>query len=146
MSINFDQMNLAEVNPDVQPLPDGEYTFMVTGAEKKLFTYKTDNPERGITAGAESSYIKLVLTVIDDAENAGRRVYQTLFPSPQSARGLRNLQDAVGILQESGEPIEDWLKRLVENRVTFKAPLFQKTKNGSDTPEAVVRFTSASAA
>lgn len=144
-TFDFNHLNLAEVNPDIPALPDGEYTFVVIEAGVKDFTYKQDNPERGITAGQASTYVKFGLSVTDDAENAGRRVYTSLFPDNRAARYLRLIQDATGVIQEPGEEVNDWLKRLVEARATFKVPVYAKAKKDGSTDTAV-RWGSISAA
>lgn len=139
-TIDFNHLNLAEVNPDIPALPDGEYNFVVIDAEKKEFTYKNDVPNQGKNAGDIGVYIKFGLSVTDDAENAGRRVYNTLFADDRTARYLRLIQDATGVLQTPGQDINDWLKSLVEARATFKAPVFGKARKSDGRIEATVKF------
>jgi hypothetical protein len=136
---DFEHLNLAEVNPDIPTLPDGEYTFAVIEAERIPFAYKTDNLERGITAGQTASRIKLVTSVIQDAENSGRRVYTSLFPDDKTARYLRLIQDATGVIQGAGQTIDEWLKDLVQKRATFTVPVFSKTRKDGRV-EATLKF------
>ena len=143
LNTDFEYLNLAEVNPDIPNIPEGSHDFQIISAERNKFTYKQDNPERGITAGDEASYIKFGLAVINDAENAGRRVYQTLFPDNKTPRALRLLMDATGITQTSGMSLDEWLKSLVTERATFAAPTFNKINKKTEKEEVIVKFTAA---
>lgn len=140
MSVDFEYLNLAEVNPEIPPVPPGEYNFRVVGAERNTFTYKKDNPERGIEAGQEASYVRLNLSIVDDPEQSGRRVSVSVFPGPQGARGLRLVQDATGVAQEG--TLDEWLNALVVARATFAA-LLSNGVDKSGKPTNDVRLTTA---
>lgn len=143
MSTDFEYLNLADVNPEILPIPEGEYTFRIISAERPTFTYKQDQPDKGITAGDESSYIKFGLAIVDDPEWAGRRVYQSLFPDKNTPRYLRLVMDATGVPQESGMTLNDWLTALVAARATFTVPTFNKFNKKTGKDEVTVRFSSA---
>lgn len=146
MNTDFEYLNLADVNPEIQPIPEGEYTFRIISAERNTFTYKTDNPKKGISAGDASSYIKFGLAIVDDAEWAGRRVYQTLFPDNNTPRYLRLIMDATGVAQDAGTTLDEWLASLVTERATFTAPTFNKMNTKTEKVEVNVRFSNAKAA
>ncbi len=134
VDFDFDNLTLADVNPDVQPLPEGDYDFQIIEASKNTFEYKPET-ER---AGQSGVYIKFGLSVINDPIESGRRVYQTLFADNKTPRFLRLVMDATGIPQEG--TITEWLDSLVTSRASFHAPSFIKTNKKSGKPEANIRF------
>jgi hypothetical protein len=117
----FEDMNLAEINPDLALVPDGPYKFRVIEAGKKPFVYKDDLPEKGIVKGDASTYVKFGFSIFDDPDQAGRRVYQTVFQDNQSVRGLRVLMDATGVPQTGS--LDNWLTELVTQRAEFQGIL-----------------------
>lgn len=121
---DFEYLNLAEVNPEIEEVPEGDYTFSVVGAERKSFIYKQDLPDKGVVKGASADYLKFSFAIINDPENGGRRIYQALFPDKRTPRFLRLIQDATGVIQNG--TLDDWLKELVETRASFNAPVKQK--------------------
>lgn len=144
MSVDFEYLQLSEVNPDIPQIPEGQYNFRVVEAGVKPFTYKKDRPDAGVTAGQEAKYIKLGFVIIDDAEQAGRKVYQSIFPNPSAARGLRLLQDATGV-QQTGS-LDEWLSELVTERATFSGPLFNSPDRSDESKiRAEVRLTAVKA-
>lgn len=140
MNTDFEYLNLAEVNPEIPVIPEGEYTFRVLSAERPSFTYKTAQPDKGIEAGQEARYFKFGLAIVDDAELAGRRVYQPLWPDKNTPRFLRLVMDATGVPQEAGMTIDEWLAALVTERATFTAPTFNKVNKKTGKEEVTVRF------
>lgn len=136
----FEHLNLADVNPEIPAIPEGEYTFRVVSAERPTFTYKSDRLDQGITAGDTDTYIKFGLAIVDNAEWAGRRVYQALFPDKNTPRFLRLVMDATGVPQEAGMTIDEWLQALVTARATFTAPTFNKINKKTEKEEVTVRF------
>jgi hypothetical protein len=140
MAVDFEYLKLDEVNPEVPPIPPGDYNLRVVGAERKTFEYKKDRPEAGVAAGDVGSYIKLTVAIVDDPDQTGRRIYASLFPSEKAARALRILQDATGIPQAGS--LDEWLNSLVTERASFAAPVFTGSdREGKLTNE--VRFTAA---
>ena len=139
-AFDFDNLTLADIDPEIQPIPEGEYNFQVVSAERPTFTYKQDQLDKGISAGDESTYIKFSFAVINDAEHAGRKVYQALFPDKNTPRFLRLLMDATGVPQNG--TINEWLEELVTARATFQAPIFTKLNKKTSKNEATVRFAS----
>lgn len=146
MSDIFDSVNLANINPDLAPVPDGQYNFRVIEASINEFSYKKDQPEKDIAAGDTGQYIKFGFVIFNDAEHAGRRVYQTIFPDgrPNSPvlRGLRLLMDATGIPQTG--TLKGWLTDLVNAKAEFQANLFSKLNKLDNTNRPEVRLTTAS--
>ncbi len=137
-TFDFDNLTLADVDPDIQPIPEGTYNFQVVEAARPTFSYKQDQPDKGIVAGDEATYIKFGFVVINDPEHAGRKVYQALFPDVKTPRFLRLIMDATGVPQNGS--INEWLDELVVARATFQAPTYIKTNKKSGKNEAVVRF------
>ncbi len=131
---DFDNLTLADVNPDIEPLPEGEYDFQVIEASKNIFEYKEGTEK----AGQTGTYIKFGLSVINDPVEGGRRVYQTLFADNKTPRFLRLVMDATGIPQTG--TISEWLDNLVTSRAEFHAPSFVKQNKKSGKLEAQVRF------
>ena len=122
MSVDiFQDMNLAEINPDLAPVPDGLYKMRVVDAKIEPFSYKKDNPEKNIRAGDESTYVKLGFVIFDDPDQAGRKLYQTIFQDVKAARSLRLLMDATGVQQTA--TLTEWLQDLVNQRAEFTGPV-----------------------
>jgi hypothetical protein len=140
-TVDFEYLNLAEVNPEVPPVPEGEYNFRIVEAKRESFTYKQDQPDRGIAAGDEGNYIKFGLVIIDNPEQAGRRIYQSLWPDTKTPRFLRLIADATGVAQTG--TFDDWLQELTNARATFAAPTYLKTNKKTEKVESQVRFGSA---
>lgn len=145
MSDIFADMNLANISPDLAPVPDGQYNFRVLEAAINEFAYKKDRPEKGIGAGDKGSYVKFGFVIFGDPEHAGRRIYQTIFPevgaNSTTLRGLRRLMDATGVPQTAS--INDWLVDLVNNKAEFNASLFTKLNKLDNTERPEVRLTTA---
>ena len=105
-------MNLSEVDPNQQVLPQDLYTLKILKAEKKDGVSKS--------TGKDYSMVKMIFAVVDHPEFSGRRLYDSFFPNPGGLKALRRVMDATGIAQVAGEPLTDWLKQLSVEQPTFK--------------------------
>lgn len=137
MVVDFNHLNLADVNPDVELLPEGEYEFRVVGAEMKSYTAKNEDGSE-----EEKSFASFKFAVVNDPEQNGRMVYTSVFPNKMGARGLRNLQDATGITQTS-PALKDWLADLVQAQASFIAPVTHGFNKKTQKPQVDVRLVNA---
>lgn len=146
MTTDFEYLNLAEVNPDIPPIPPASYNFTIVGAERKLYTLKKDDDRTGKKAGEPASYIQFRFAITDDAEQAGRQVYVSVFPNERNTRALRRLQDFTGVQQDNGMTLDEWLTALVTERATFNAPLYTGVNKTTGKPTNEVSLGSIQAA
>lgn len=135
---DFDYLNLADINPEIAPVPEGSYNFRVVKAEKSSYTAKKDDPKTGVVAGDEMPLIQLRLAVMDDPEYTGRIMFESLFPNSETFRCLRLIQDASGVIQTGN--ITDWLTDLVNSQATFNAFVKAGVDKRSGKPNSRVRF------
>lgn len=125
-SINFDNINLNEVDPSGMKIPLGiPVKFVITEAARKEYS----------NANGSGKYTNFKFTVVDNPQFSGRSFYQSIFDDKEggknySAAKLRKLMDCTGVPQ-TGDYTE-WLTDLVSERATFEAPLEErKQKDGS---------------
>lgn len=109
----FDYVDLNEIDPNPDLLPEGMYELRVVRAELRSgVSQRTGDPYQAIS---------LSLAVVNHDQYTGRRVFETLFPNANGLKALRRLMDATGIQQQPGEPVVEWLQRLVTEQAQFKA-------------------------
>jgi hypothetical protein len=126
---DFNYVNLQEIDPAFETLPTNLYTLQVQKAELKEFVYKPGSEK----AGQTGSFVKFQFVVVDHDTYSGRRVFETLFPSTFTFKGLRRLMDATGVVQEAGAPLTEWLGTLTNESPKFKIMVEQAEdvdKNG----------------
>lgn len=111
--VGFDHINLNEVDPSAQSVPDGTYNFQVAGVQKK--TYKN---EKG-----EGEYISVRFAITDTENYNGRSFFASLFPNKGTAKQLRLIMDSTGVGQESGTPIDEWLTEVQQSGARFACEL-----------------------
>lgn len=109
----FDHINLNEVDPSAQSVPDATYNFQVAGVEKKTYTNEKGSGE----------YISVRFAITDTENYNGRSFFQTLFPGKGTAKQLRLLMDSTGVPQEAGTPIDEWLKEVQTSGARFSCAL-----------------------
>ena len=107
----FEHVQLQRVDPNFELIPAGTYTFQVLKAAK--VGYPKDNPV--------NEKVDFQVAIANDERFSGRRLFPTLFDDDKSLKIMRKIMDATGILHEDGEPLEEWLTRLVTERAEFKA-------------------------
>ena len=115
---SFDYVNLAEVDPNQESLPEGVYTFKILKAELKEGV--------GKTSGKPYSCVNMALAIADHPTFAGRRIWETFFPNTYGLKALRRIQDATGVLQAPGQPLVEWLAALSQTQPEFKTFLKQE--------------------
>lgn len=126
----FTYVNLNEIDPTFDVLPEDLYTLKIIKGELMKFLYKPNN-KRGVPEGTEGNFVKFTLAVTNHDKFAGRRVFPTLFPNAWSLKVLRRLADKIGIPQEPEEPLDGWLARLSELQPEFKSKVeFSKDREG----------------
>lgn len=110
--LNFEVVDLNEIDPSPDLLPEAMYNLRVIRAELRSgISQRTGEPYQAIS---------LTLAVVDHDQYAGRRIFETIFPNVNSLKALRRLMDATGVQQQPGEPITDWLQRLVTEQAQFR--------------------------
>lgn len=111
--LSFDHINLNEVDPSAASVPDGTYNFQVAGVDKKTYSN-----EKG-----QGEYISVRFAITDTESYNGRSFFSTFFPGKGSAKQLRLIMDSTGVGQESGTPIEEWLKEVQTANARFSCQL-----------------------
>ena len=112
----FDHINLNEVDPSAQSVPDGKYNFQVAGVQKK--EYKNEN--------GEGEYLSIRFAITDTESYNGRSFFASLFPNKGTAKQLRLIMDSTGVSQESGTPIDQWLQEVQTSGARFSCALETK--------------------
>lgn len=114
MSVIDFNVNLSDFDFS-KALPADTYTLAFTRAEEK--TYEKDGEQR--------TRLEVRLTVVDDPNFAGRILFETFFPSTGTMKVLSKVQSVLGIPQESGETVSQWLERIANQQppVTFSVPV-----------------------
>jgi hypothetical protein len=120
--LNFDHINLNEVDPNASTVPDGPYNFQVAGVYPKTYAMKNN----GVPTGETGNYVSVRFAIVDSDRYAGRSYFEAFFPNKGTAKQLRKIMDATGIPQAEGQPIEDWLKTLQTSGATFGSYLLTK--------------------
>ena len=121
----FAHVNLNTVDPNASNIPDDIYTYEVSDAGVKTFTYKS-----GAKAGEEGEYTSFALTIVDSEKLSGRRVWSSLFAGDFTNKKLRKVMDATGVPQ-TGD-FTDWLSELKSERARFKAPYRSYVKKNGE--------------
>lgn len=117
----FDYAYLGDVDLTFKPIPTNNYLLQLLGAGLKAVMFKRDTPEE-----YEGQIVKLQFAVMDDAEFAGRQLFETVFPGSGGLRNLRRLMDATGVAQEETETIASWLERLQDIKPSFNILVQQR--------------------
>lgn len=119
--LNFDHINLNEVDPNASSVPDGPYTFQVAGVYPKTYIGKS-----GDNLGKEGSYVSVRFAIVGTDKYAGRSTFESFFPNKGTAIMFRKIMDATGVAQKPGQPVEDWLKELQTSGASFSSSLVTK--------------------
>lgn len=112
-AIGFEHMNLNEVDPSAQSVPDARYNFQVAGVQKKSYN----------NAKGSGDYISVRFAITDTDAYNGRSFFASLFANKGTAKQLRLIMDSTGVSQESGTPIEEWLQEVQQSGARFSADL-----------------------
>jgi hypothetical protein len=113
---DFEYINLNEVDPTIKPVPDGNYTLRIVKADVKEGV--------GKTSGKPYRRFEVAAQIVNNASFGGRQIYDGLFVSnaaSKEARYLRKVMDATGVVQEEGQPLEDWFTGLATTKPEFNA-------------------------
>lgn len=105
---------------NTKPIPQDIYTFKIDKVEPRTYTKK-----KGPDAGQEGSYLSVVITVVNHDAYSGRRLYEAFFPNAGSLKILSLLSKTLGVPQEDGEDVQDWLVRISQATppLTFNLPV-----------------------
>lgn len=133
--LNFDHVNLNTVDPNASSVPDGPYTFQVAGIYPKEYAVKKD----GVPTNETGKYLSVRFAITNNDRYAGRSCFETFFPNKGSQIQFRKIMDATGVIQEDGQPIEDWLKALQTSGATFGSALLTKEEKDNRTGGMVKR-------
>lgn len=109
-----------------KPLPEDIYTFVISKVEPRTYTKK-----KGPDAGQEGSYLSITLSVVNHDTFSGRRLYEPFFPNSGSLKILSLLSQTLGVPQEPGEAVDDWLVRISQSTppLPFNMPVGVKQGN-----------------
>lgn len=120
----FEYIDLNDIDPTPELLPEGVYTLMVVKANARSgVSQKTGNPY---------SCISFTFAVTDHEQYSGRRIFETVFLHPNGLKALRRLMDATGVAQQPGQPLSEWIRELAAERATFKAHVRQIEERDGD--------------
>ncbi len=111
----FSHTNLNDVDPNFTPIATNTYSLRVVSAELVPYTDKN--------TGEEKERVSLGLTIFNDPDFSGRRVWESFFEGDFALKNLRRIMDASGIPQNPGESIESWLNRLVVEQAEVRVPI-----------------------
>lgn len=109
--MTWSNIDLSTINPNLEILPEGHYTFKLSGAK-----YGERDPNR----------IEVSASVSTEGDFTGRKVFFS-YPDPSrpkcdwSPRMLKRLQIAIGVDPQVGEDPVAYLNRVAGN--TFGAPI-----------------------
>lgn len=108
----FDYVQLSEVDPSQQVLPPDVYTLKILKANLKSGI--------GKESGNPYQLTNLAMAVTNHPDFAGRRLYESFFPSDFSKKALRRIMDATGIQQEPNQTFAEWLEALTAAQPEFR--------------------------
>jgi len=102
--MGWKEVSLHDVNPNLAPIAENDYTFQLLGAN-----YDERDPAR----------INVRAAIVSDGEFTGRRVFFS-YPDPDkqdwSPRVLKRLEQAIGVDSMPGEDPVGYLNRATGNR------------------------------
>lgn len=101
---SFDYVDLNEVDPRMERLPEGTYTLQILSAELQSGESRS--------TGKPWQCVLMRFAVAGEGKFVGRRLTERFFTSEFSLKALRRIMDATGIRQEPGQPISEWLREL----------------------------------
>lgn len=110
--LDFEYVDLREVDPSPEKLPDNVYEVQVVKAELQSGVSKS--------TGKPYQRVQFTLAVQNDPQFAGRRLFESLFPNDYGLKALRRIMDATGIEQKPGQPLTEWLNELRLSQASFK--------------------------
>ena len=122
----FDYVNLNEIDPAQQLIPEGVYTLKLLKIELKEGVSKKD--------GNPYQRVDVAFAVQDDDNFSGRRVWVSLFEGESTLKQLRKLMDATGVAQTPGSPLTEWFQELSTIQPTVKGEIKHRLdidKNGN---------------
>lgn len=134
---DFNNARLADFDPS-KPLPEDTYTFVIGGAELHTYTRKT-----GPKAGEEGQRMQVRLIVTDHETLSGRSKNVSFFGGAGAMKIFSKLERELGIKQEEGESVVDWLNRvanqqppaLIQIPVTVQDSNYYKDDQDNPMPE-----------
>ena len=117
MSNSWTTVNLADINPNLETVPVGDYTFSLGGAK-----YGNSDPNR----------VEVNATIVTEGDFTGRKVFFS-YPDPDkydwSPKALKRLEVALGVDMLPGQDPVEYLNSVGGHR--FAAPV----RHGKTTPE-----------
>lgn len=123
----WENVKLSEVNPQQEPIPEGDYVFGLLGA-----AFDENVPGR----------INVSAVISNECEFTGRKL-RFSYPDPEdydwSPRVLKRLEIATGVDSLPGEGPVEFLIRAAENGARFGAPITKRTYKHRETGEDVTR-------
>lgn len=128
-NIDFNYVNLSEIDPNQKNLPTAVYTLMPVGQAKTVSYVAKNDP-----AQVEKSKINVRFAIVGDPNFSGRSLWESFYQSEFSLKTFRRIMDATGVPQQMNEPLVDWLNRLIQEQATFRAKVDEveaMDKNGN---------------
>jgi hypothetical protein len=129
---SWDDAVVADLNPQFDVIPEGDYTFKLIGAAPHKF--------------AEGA-LNVSVAIDSEGEQRGRRVFQKLkspAENPGVLRDVARLAQVMGIDPQPGEKTMEYLGRAAQEGGRFAAPLthykYVNKETGEDGLSVQVRF------
>ena len=119
----WESATVADLNPNFETVPPGEYTFRVTGAAPSKFN---------------EGELQLAVAIDSEGEVRGRSVFIKLknpADNPSVLRDVARLRDVTGVDALPGETTLPYLTRLAAEGARFGAPLTHYQYKDRDTGE-----------
>lgn len=118
---------LADVNPNQEPVPEGDYAFTLRGASPNNF-----NPAK----------LDVSAVISSEGDFMGRLI-RFSYPDPNefdwSARTVKRLEIALGIDSLPGESTLEFLNRAGQEGARFSAPIKTVTYKHRETGEDITK-------
>lgn len=111
----FDYVDLNEVDPRLERLPEDTYTLQILSAELQSGESRT--------TGKPWQCVAMRFAVTGEGKFVGRRLVERFFTNDYSLKALRRIMDATGIRQEPGQPLSEWLKELTIQQPQIKVQI-----------------------
>lgn len=102
--MSWQTIDLSTINPNLEIVPEGSYTFSVSGAK-----YGTTDPGR----------VEVTATLVTEGDYTGRKLFFS-YPDPEkmdwSPKAFKRLEQAIGVDANAGEGPVEYLNRVAGSR------------------------------
>lgn len=139
--MEFDHINIMEIDPTIKPIDQGFYTLQVN----KL-TPKTVTPAKGKNQGKACLILSGSFTLVNDANFAGRKFWKTFWTTnPVDLKDLRRLADATGVTQTPDQTLSDYANgfEVLDPPAELKIFIAEEADYRTQEPVNVLKFNQA---